>query len=109
MTDIEMTGLCALAIGWRPLDKPARLIVSHSVSDSAIIAKNERGGEIVFDPLTKKAQAFTLMEKLKLSVWQMSTGCKVFVSWPVIDADDPDLSRAIVCCGAAIQAAKVKP
>lgn len=105
MTDLEMTKLCAEAMGWHTRG-PASKVVAYKVSDCAIVAGNDRGGESVYDPLRDDAQAMALVKKLDLSIQKTNTGYWQVCGWHsggYIFSDD--LNRAIVECAAALQAA----
>lgn len=109
MTDLEITKRCAAAMGWY-VGKLACLVVAYPVSDCAIIAGNDKGGESVWDPLHNGGQTFALVERLGLNIGQTTQGVKVFTT-PLKggfhEADDKDLKRAICKCAAKLEAPKV--
>lgn len=99
MTDLEMTRLCALSMGWYT-GKPANKVVAYEVSDSAIIAANDKGGESVYDPLHDDAQAMALVKKFSLDIEYRWTakGPKPYVRGTVDGWETTghfDLNRAI--------------
>jgi len=65
MTDLQITRLCARAMGWHTGEQ-AKKVVCFDVKDSAIIAGNDQGGESVYDPLNDDGQAMALFNKFKL-------------------------------------------
>lgn len=111
MTDLEMTKLCAEAMGWHTAGLASK-VVSYAVSEHAIIAGNDRGGESVYDPLTDDAQAMQLVERFDISLHRSSFDvwhCRIYDKRPFTaplglgEADD--LNRAIVECVANMQVA----
>lgn len=104
MTDLEMTRLCAEAMGddaWTDINGRWYCEV--------------RGQETLFDPLRDRAQAMDLVEKLNLSVdspdWRDPQG---WTTWRAlhysggakIEGHDRNLLRAICLCAARVQLAK---
>ena len=108
MTDLDMTKLCAEAMG-------LKFIVSHDrYSNSNFVELNsgrDPGNEGAYDPLHDDAQAMALVKKCHLHIDTFSDG-----TWLVdggwhgkIERIDPDLNRAIVECVAKMQAGKQPP
>lgn len=95
MTDLEMTRLCAEAVG------------IELVADNEVLWVAGFVDAVEYDPLTDDAQAMELVKKLGLTVSQDPDGC-----WHVMTlyCDGPqsaaDLNRAIVECVARMQAGK---
>jgi hypothetical protein len=104
MTDLEMTRLCAEAMGWHT-GKLASKVVCYDVSKSAIIAGNDRGGESVWQPLHDDAQAMALVKKFHLCI-DICDGDDWMVTDPTKESlgafwRDENLNRAICLCVAA--------
>jgi len=111
MTDLEMTKLCAEAMG-----KP--IILSTDGLGIGHIMINESSGSATsfniynYDPLHDDAQAMALVKKFRLFIahddtdfwveWAGTIGGKDKVSWRA----HPDINRAIVECVAKMQKAK---
>ena len=117
MTDLEMTRLCAEAMGialgqpttWRDAMGGLRSIPSQAITD---VHLNDSGEN--YDPLYDDAQAMALVKKFKLLV-NNGVGCSSTDLWHVQTQDDRDesvecqtLNRAIVECVAKMQAASSK-
>lgn len=109
MTDLEMTRLCAQAMGWTFVD-------SGPTHEGWCAGRYEKDGapgqwEYSWKPLHDDAQAMALVKKLGLSViWS-----KEREDWDVgpngigvseQDACDVNLNRAIVECVAKMETAK---
>lgn len=108
-----MTKLCAEAMGWHT-GKRASKIVAYPVSECAIVAGNDRGGESVWDPLHDDDQAMSLAKRLKLRIeWYDQIDGRP-AQWWRVDAPLPhditrrnaSLNRAICKCVAKMQQAK---
>jgi hypothetical protein len=101
-TDLEMTRLCAEAMGWKT-GGLASNVVAYKVSHCAIISSNDRGGESVYDPLNNDAQAVAVLKRLKLCAnhiegfWEV-TCCKPGTSDHCAKGRSVDLNRAIALC-----------
>ena len=110
MNDLEMTILCAEAMGLMQTTHYDDRV--PSAPDPAILVGKPHCYEI-YDPLHDDAQAMALVKKFKLNIGQLSNGCKVFI--PItgnrgqyFEADfNADLNRAIVECVAKMWAQKV--
>lgn len=105
MSDIEVTKLCAEAMG-----------LSYKTSDECedvfpgSIGLYDKGSNMwhsSYNPLWNDAQAFALVKKLRLHISETRSG-----DWHVcrgVDYDetnDPDLNRAVCICVARLQSAK---
>jgi len=102
VTDLEITKLCAEAMGYKCEPHPNRKPYPHLMWVS--------NGQN-WNPLKDKAQAFELVEKLKLQIDWASDGKKAsaqyYWDYPLIESDDsPDLLRAVCECAAKVQKAK---
>lgn len=106
--DLEMTRLCAEAMGWK-VKGPATQWVSWKSHKCAVCASNDKGGDHIWDPLHDDAQAMALVKKFKLTI-----GFDIVSNqWTAIsehgqayDGDSCSINRAIVECVAKMQAAK---
>ncbi len=97
MTDLEMTKLCAEAMG------------------IANIYETPDGG---YDPLTSDAQAMALVKRFPVNIWNGDVPAKryrVVCSWreegvlKEIGSWNDDINRAIVECVSKMQSRKVSP
>ncbi len=104
MTDLEMTKLCAEAMGLSSL-----VAIPHAESTHMAHSPPQYS----YNPLHDDAQAMALVRKCKLTVIYNGPDC--FAEWSVgpdgmnsshFDSDGDDLSRAIVECVAEMQASK---
>lgn len=105
MTDLQMTRLCAEAMGYA--------LSGISISEPAIQCFTPKGTIFAFDPLNDDAQAMALVKRFNLNIQSPQ-----FVSpprWHVWKEPKPNctgiadvlnLNRAIVECVAKLQAAK---
>ena len=110
MTDLEMTRLCAEAMGiqltqpvtYRDAMGGLRAIPNQAITD---VHLNDSG--LNYDPLHRAAQAMALVKKFGFGISQSRSGVWV-VNDPVliVGATDKDLNRAIVECVAKMQAEK---
>ena len=96
MTDLEMTLLCAEAMGY-----------DNASGDTV----SEFGCRIYmtwtyYNPLHDDAQAMALVKKLRIGISPYFKGDVWCISTLEIDVDSTDLNRAIVECVAKMQAAK---
>jgi len=113
MTDLDMTRLCAEAMGyitetsWGPVCQ-----VRCEVGVGIARFQNTTAGYWTqnYDPLHDDAQAMALVKRLKLHLCPSIHGWDV---WPTDDdpdstfnADGPDVNRCICECVAKMQAAK---
>jgi len=93
MTDLEMTRLCAEAMGYR----------GEGISDhwgGLPIFASEIGA---YDPLHDDAQAMALVKQFGLQLHQRFDGTWL-VTWRPLEAERKSLNRAIVECVAEMQA-----
>ncbi len=104
MTDLEITKLCAEALG-----KKCR------VAPNAITGEIGLGEDVglsflaAYDPLHDDAQAMALLKKFELQIWPGDAEWDVaFANRPHRVADS-DLNRAICLAVAKMQVAKAKP
>ena len=134
MSDLEMTRLCAVAIGWKHLGAVGIILPPEVKYPSQVDARFTgklwclSGGndwwetptgetvcglcESIPDPLNDDSQAMALVKKFNLAIQR---GWNKWTALPVIDqrealelhASDDDLNRAIVKCVATMQ--KVEP
>jgi hypothetical protein len=125
VTDLEMTKLCAEAMGWKHLgavghDKPER----HATKPYCLFGCNDwwldpSGYELCcgpcqmhYDPLHHDAQAMALVKRFELQSSKMNGDWCVAFNFSAISdfkghhASKVDLNRAIVECVAKMQAAK---
>ena len=106
LSDLEMTKLCAEAMGYENRsDTHAR-----GPSNSSILAFD--GGHFVYDPCHNRAQAIELVEKLRLNLnattvpggnWIVTTSGSLSARFEQVSRD---LLRAICLCVARMQQAK---
>ena len=110
MTDLEMTKLCAEAMGYAACR--ARIEDYDKIAGYRFEVSNPLTGWALYDPLNDDAQAMALVKKLMLSV-----GRNQGVEWDVENRHSPfgeqyvcvmnkDLNRAIVECVAKMQETK---
>ena len=104
MTDLEMTKLCAEAMGLKE--------ASHydprtpKVHEPAILY-SDRGGFEIFDPLHEDAQAMALVKKFRLTIgYFREIGWGATAELADVHFYGTDLNRAIVECVAKMQEAK---
>lgn len=96
MTDLEITKLCAEAMGWR----------THSINDQCYYNEGEHMSMLKnrYDPLHDDAQAMALVKKFDLQI----TGDKMKRVGPFLwkgpYVTNIDLNRAICECVAKMQA-----
>lgn len=113
MDDLEMTKLCAEAMGWRGDGFIAEYrggpLVLRVIPDEA------KGYAIPYDPLTDDAQAMALVKQLGLDIeylgntgYSKDTGNMWDVTAIAHDARSSDLNRAIVECVAKMQSNAAK-
>lgn len=128
MTDLEMTKLCAEAIGFyenqEDFTDPGGEVFAElsdypvrQVSQSALGRSDpmSAGGVIdVYDPLHDDAQAMALVKKFDLTLGRVKykNDASPIGDWMVcingrLLVDDPDLNRAIVECVARMQESKL--
>ena len=102
MNDLEITRLCAEAMGFSPLIAIA--------TDKSTVIENLAIGQYWYCPLHNDAQAMALVKKLKLSIEsyeEEGADCYVYSDTdPRVQAFNIDLNRAIVECVAKMQAGK---
>ena len=100
MTDLEMTKLCAMAMGLR--------IVYPDQADLPLCVESAKGAGVYF-PLHDDAQAMALVKKFKLEPRFNDTKKAWFVTESYsqrIHSWNADLNRAIVECVAKMQEAR---
>lgn len=101
LTDTEIVAACARAsqIEYR------RCCGSPECND-----KNLYIDHGVYNPLTDRAQAMELVEKLRLAITPLTGGWLVVgkISGGAVDADEHELLRAICLCAARVQIEKEK-
>ncbi len=97
MTDLDMTKLCAEAIGYTVSD--------GNYGPTALYCQKPEDGvpNVFFSPLTNDAQCMALVKKFRLNIGQLTNGIKVFTPDLRFDADSKDLNRAIVECVAKMR------
>jgi hypothetical protein len=102
MNDLEMTRLCAEAMGLRIVDDFSDC---HPSVSGVEIEISPRIASTRYDPLHNDAQAMALAKRFKLNIGQLSDGkfCKVFVMEPYAEGESTDLNRAICECVAKMQ------
>ena len=101
MTDLEITRLCAEAMGLKT--------VQYVTGDGCLCTANEKlKKDFYFDPLHDDAQALALVKKFGLAIDIMSVRKLGWCVWPSDDAliVNVDLNRAICECVARIEEAK---
>ena len=110
MTDLEITRLCAEAMGFHA-GSMASKVVAYKVSDCAIIAGNASGGESVYDPLHNDAQIAELIKHFWLCIQPPQFDDHAM--WHVWRHPKPNytalhgrLNYAVCKCVAKMQAAK---
>lgn len=105
MTDLEMTKLCAQAIGVKTFSGSA----PRGGGDWPYFIPRPGAGAYVYDPLDDDAQAMALVKKFHIHIDTLSDGMwSVDVGWlkPGDEVEDFDLNRAICECVAKVQAGK---
>lgn len=100
MTDLEMTRLCAEAMGFK---------LVYPDENSLPFAIESDLGSGLYDPLNDDVQAMALVKKFELDILIAAEGGRWLVgSWvgghDIAGADDPDLNHAIVECVAKMTA-----
>ena len=112
MTDIELTRLCAEAMGLTVIDNSTLRLADGEDKLVHVDRWKGTGLPFVYDPLHDKAQAFELVERLHLQIGKtLRTDGDPHGKWFVsrtdkVDGVNSDLSRAIVECVAKMQKAK---
>ena len=103
MTDLEMTRLCAEALGYCGPIAPLK----------AFVINPDGQGDVPYDPLHDDAQAMALVKKLGLCIYYECLYPDSRVVWIAIRLGEPstkisnsELNRAIVECVAKMQSAK---
>ena len=113
MTDRELLELAAKAAGMLVIGSAPKYI-AQGCAEHALIVRNDRGGDSVFDPLTSDGDALRLAVKLDIDVFiQLVEGCTMASAKPEIDEIEPHgndpytaTRRAITRAAAAIGASK---
>jgi hypothetical protein len=104
MDDLEITQLCAAAMGFETR-------VDRDRNGHYVMALAPGQHEyFTWQPLLDNTQCFNLIKRFHLNIGQLSVGCKVFAPFipgrQIYEADDYDLNRAVCKCVAAMQASK---
>ena len=107
MTDLEMTRLCAEAMGYTEIS-PSRLAAPQPSEDAVRVCVGKKA-PFWYWPLHNDAQVMALVKRFNLTVYP--PGGMENEAWNVFLYDDhnspsDDLSRAIVECVAKMQAGK---
>jgi hypothetical protein len=111
VTDLEITRLCAEAMGlsvreWRgPMDnQEPSLCTFHQINAETWMPQQR------YDPLHDDAQTMALVKKFDLEIQHYHTDLgqviKKYVAYPRVEVINNDLNRAICECVAKIQNAK---
>ena len=103
MTDLEITKLCAEAMG---LDRLAELRPGIFTGKRERFDAREGEYRILYDPLLNDAQAMSLVKRLRLQVLNFPNHWAVGKEQMHAFQDDKDLNRAICLCVAEMQARK---
>ena len=100
MTDLQITGLCAEAMGFKACIKPVLGGVWHAVI-------SDKGVERPYSPLTDDAQCFALVKRFQLYIggWTGNGTVTASIEGRMLTSST-DLNRAICECVAKMQAAK---
>jgi hypothetical protein len=98
MTDLEMTKLCAEALGY--IKNPNRAGTENLFFDPDI------DQYVVFNPLKNDAQAMALVKKFGLTCGPLGSGWWLVSPYGGDGVKNADLNRAIVECVAQMQAAE---
>lgn len=118
MTDLEMTKLCAEAMGYQQRDDSKDLVFYDHVQPDSQISVIDHAAPPVrqvfdYDPLNNDAQAMALVKRFDLDISRYSAdewSCDEFLDqnypegWPHFES----LNRAIVSTVAKLQEAKCK-
>ena len=107
MTDLEMTKLCAEAMGYVPI----KSTLQKKGETEAKYWKRKDGTEMmmsIYRPLHDDAQAMALVKRFKLDIhWQIAGAVYVcFENRPASIDGSGNLNRAIVQCVAKLQEGK---
>lgn len=112
MTDLEMTKLCAEAMGWRPAGERKDFDAVKAIP----VEQFPGAPHYQYAPLKDDASAMALMKRFRLDVawsWAGQVGCRsVSTASDVLEnisCDHKDLNRAIVECVAKMQKASPRP
>jgi len=98
MTDLEITKLCAEAMGLRVVKQLGVMRFPNTQFEDSL-----------YDPLHDDAQAMALVKRFHLNIGQTTQGVKVFtrpLKGGFHEADNADLNRAICECVAKMQGGK---
>lgn len=101
MTDLEMTRLCAEAIGYTVHP------VVYKAPQVVVMGAPDRAGGFIYDPLHNKSQAFALVERFRPDITVDDD--EDWLVWGKNNEGNgasADLCRAIVTCVALMQQAK---
>ena len=113
MTDLEMTKLCAEAMGYAACR--AHIEDYDKIAGYRFEVSNPLTGWALYDPLNDDAQAMALVKKFRLTIYGMN---RTEDEWAIFNqyrdscwahtTFGSDLNRAIVECVAKMQQAKAK-
>lgn len=107
MTDLEMTKICAEAMGYTVLPEPSGK-ERESVLVRETVASDPHPD--VYDPLHDDAQAMALVKRFRADIFECrDSRWRVTIEPPrgtLVEAWNADLNRAIVECVAKVQARK---
>jgi hypothetical protein len=109
MTDLEMTKLCAEAMGWRPAGERKDFDVVKAIP----VEQFPGAPHYQYAPLNDDSSAMALVKKFRLGINSWNPEYQVWVQSTEITSDESartcsfnaDLNRAIVECVAKMQAA----
>ena len=107
MSDIELTKLCAIAMGFMPEFAPTEWPVGIAVKGGG------QASEDLYDPLHNDAQAMELVKKLRISIDQGRVGgdmsaAAILKDGVLYNAESENLNRAICETIAKLQMEKSK-
>ena len=107
MTDLEMTKLCAEAMGWRPTGKRKDFDTVKAIP----VEQFPSAPHYQYAPLCDDASAMALVKKFHLEIQPPDPENKNWVVFHYIGLfgdgqEDLDLNRAIVMCVASMQEEK---
>jgi hypothetical protein len=107
MTDLEMTRLCAEAMGCKIFDNKKLFLTQDEIGSLHVALPRSLGLPAVYDPLRDDAQAMELVKEWTLDISYLSGSHKWSVTclgWKDAIGKDYNLNRAIVSCVAQAQA-----
>ena len=101
MTDLEMTKLCAEAMG---ITRPEWAMTERL--DHLTIWQGDLSGDLIYQPLKDDAQAMALVKRFGLTCGPLGSGWWLVSPYGGDGVKNADLNRAIVECVARMQASK---